>query len=204
MNRYFITGIGTDVGKTLISAILTEALEADYWKPIQAGDIGNGDAQKVENLISNTKTIIHPSVYNLQTPASPHYAAQVDGVEIDLTKIIIPETHNDLIIEGAGGLLVPLNHKHTIADLIKKDFKVIVVSRNYLGSINHTLLTLEVMKSRGIKPWAIIFNGEENQSSQDIILQKYPIKSLGRVGLIDTVNKQEVKNWAQLIKPNLY
>jgi dethiobiotin synthetase len=140
----------------------------------------------------------------LQTPASPHYAAQVDGVEIDLTKIIVPETHNDLIIEGAGGLLVPLNHKHTIADLIKKDFKVIVVSRNYLGSINHTLLTLEVMKSRGIKPWAIIFNGEENQSSQDIILQKYPIKSLGRVGLMDTVNKQEVKNWAQLIKPNLY
>ncbi len=150
MNRhFFITGISTEVGKTLVSAIVTEALEADYWKPIQSGDLDDSDSHKIERLISNPKTKIHPNSYALKTPMSPHAAADIDGVRIDTTKIVTPQTANDLVIEGAGGLLVPLNEKETIADLIKPGYKVILVSRNYLGSINHTLLSVEALKHRG-------------------------------------------------------
>jgi len=136
--KFFITGIGTDVGKTIASAIVVEALEADYWKPIQAGYIDNSDSHKIQRYISNDKTVIHNNSYKLNTPASPHYSAEVDGTKIELAKIIEPKTSNNLVIEGAGGVLVPLNDADSIVDLIQKDYKVIVVSRHYLGSINHT------------------------------------------------------------------
>ncbi|MEM8848047.1 MAG: dethiobiotin synthase, partial [Bacteroidota bacterium] len=136
----FVTGISTEVGKTVASAIVVEALEADYWKPVQAGDLDNSDSHKIERLISNTKTKIHPNSYALNTPMSPHAAAEIDGIRVDLEKIVPPQTENHLVIEGAGGLLVPLNEKDTINDLILTNYKVIVVSRHYLGSINHTLL----------------------------------------------------------------
>ncbi|MEM6864480.1 MAG: dethiobiotin synthase, partial [Bacteroidota bacterium] len=139
----FITGISTEVGKTLASAIVVEALEADYWKPIQAGDLDRSDSHKIGQLVSNLKSRIHPNTYALNTPMSPHAAAEIDGVSIDLKKIVPPETQNHLVIEGAGGLLVPLNETDTINDLILPEYKVIVVSRHYLGSINHTLLTVE-------------------------------------------------------------
>ncbi|MEM8847356.1 MAG: dethiobiotin synthase, partial [Bacteroidota bacterium] len=139
----FVTGISTEVGKTVASAIVVEALEADYWKPVQAGDLENSDSHKIERLISNTKTKIHPNAYALNTPMSPHAAAEIDGVKVDLEKINPPQTENHLVIEGAGGLLVPLNERDTIHDLIQPNYKVIVVSRHYLGSINHTLLTIE-------------------------------------------------------------
>jgi len=129
MKKYFITGISTEVGKTVASAIVTEAINADYWKPIQAGELENSDTHKVARLISNTKTVMHSNSYALCTPMSPHAAAEIDGVSIDLNKIIEPKTKNHLVIEGAGGLLVPLNDEHTILDLIKPDYKIIVVSR---------------------------------------------------------------------------
>jgi dethiobiotin synthetase len=181
--KYFITGIGTDVGKTIASAIITEALEADYWKPIQAGDLNNSDSHKVEKYISNTKTIFHKNSYALNTPASPHLAADIDNIEIDLKKIKAPKTKNRLVIEGAGGLYVPLNQKDTIADLIQSDYKVIVVSRHYLGSINHTLLTIEALKSRNIAIAGIIFNGDENIATEEIILSKTKCKLIGRIYL---------------------
>jgi dethiobiotin synthetase len=178
---FFITGISTDVGKTITSAIITEALEADYWKPIQAGDLENSDSHKVRNLISNAKTRIHPNAYALQTPASPHLAAEIDGIRIDIQNINPPDTSNHLVIEGAGGLLVPLNETDTIADIIRPDYKVIVVSRHYLGSISHTLLTIEALKSRSIDIAGIVFSGDQNNPTESIILNKTGIKMLGRI-----------------------
>lgn len=179
--KFFVTGIGTDVGKTIVSAILTEALQADYWKPIQSGDLDNTDTDKVKKLVSNPLSVFHPSSYRLQTPASPHYAAELDGVTIDIMKIKEPKTKNHLVIEGAGGIYVPLNAQHTILDLIQPDYKVIVISRHYLGSINHTLMTLDVMKNKGLEVYGVVFNGQENPASEKIILEKTGVRMLGRI-----------------------
>ncbi|UJH89950.1 dethiobiotin synthase [Antarcticibacterium sp. 1MA-6-2] len=200
---YFITGIGTDVGKTIVSAIVTEALEADYWKPIQAGDLDNSDTDKVRRLISNKKTIFHPNSYSLNTPMSPHAAADIDGVSINANEILRPETSNDLVIEGAGGLLVPINDSETIIDLIDNDDKVIVISRHYLGSINHTLLTLEALKSRGLNCFGIIFNGEKNRSSEEIILKMSGVPCLGRIELEPYFDKNVVKEYAEGFRAKL-
>ena len=180
--KLFITGIGTDVGKTIASAIITEALQADYWKPIQAGDLENSDSHKVKNYVSNSKSNFHSNSYALNTPASPHHAANLDHIVIDIKNIIEPKTNNHLVIEGAGGILVPLNDNDTILDLIQPDYKVIVVSRHYLGSINHTLMTIEVIKSRKISIAGIIFNGDENPATEAIILSKSGVSNLGRIG----------------------
>jgi len=179
--KLFITGIGTDVGKTITSAIVTQALEADYWKPVQAGDLDNSDSHKIQRYISNDKTVVHENSYKLNTPASPHLAAELDGITIDLKKIIEPSTDNHLVIEGAGGILVPLNDNDCIIDLIKEDYKVILVSRHYLGSINHTLLTFEALKSRKLKVAGIIFSGDENKATEEIILNKTKAKFIGRI-----------------------
>jgi dethiobiotin synthetase len=179
--KLFVTGIGTDVGKTIASAILVEALQADYWKPIQAGDLDHSDSIKVSALLSNSKSHIFENSYKLNTPASPHYAAQLDGITIDLSQIKEPKTANHLVIEGAGGLLVPLNDTACIIDLIQKDYEVILVSRHYLGSINHTLLSLEALKSRNIPCAGIIFSGDENPATEAIILSKSGVKCIGRI-----------------------
>jgi dethiobiotin synthetase len=178
--KLFITGISTDVGKTVAAAIVTQALEADYWKPIQAGDLDNSDTHKVQRYISNTKTVFYPNCYALHTPASPHLAAEKDSIAIDINTIAEPVTQNHLVIEGAGGLLVPLNDTHTIADLIKPGYKVIVVSRHYLGSISHTLLTIEALKHRNAAIAGIIFNGN-NPDSEAIILKKTGLNVIGRI-----------------------
>ena len=177
--KLFITGIGTDVGKTIASAIVTQALEADYWKPIQAGDLDNSDSHKIQKYISNNTTEIHANSYKLNTPASPHLAAAKDGITIDIKNIIEPKTTNHIVIEGAGGLLVPLNDTDCIIDLIQKDYKVILVSRHYLGSINHTLLSFEALKSRKIPLAGIIFSGNENKATEEIILAKTKAKFIG-------------------------
>lgn len=179
--KLFITGIGTDVGKTIASAIITQSLEADYWKPVQAGDLDNSDSHKIQRYISNNKTVIHENSYKLNTPASPHLAAEIDGITIDLKKIIEPSTDNHLVIEGAGGILVPLNDNDCIIDLIKEDYKVILVSRHYLGSINHTLLTFETLKNRNIPVAGIVFSGDENKATEEIILSKTKAKFIGRI-----------------------
>ena len=201
--KLFITGIGTDVGKTIASAIITEALQADYWKPIQAGDLNQSDSHKISNYISNSKTIIHPNSYALNTPASPHHAASLDHVVIDIKKIKEPKTQNHLVIEGAGGILVPLNDKDTIADLIQPDYKVIVVSRHYLGSINHSLMTIESLKSRKIIIAGILFNGDENPATESIILSKTGIKNLGRIGNEPYFDKNVIAEYADAFRETL-
>jgi dethiobiotin synthetase len=179
--KLFVTGNGTDVGKTIAAAILTQALEADYWKPIQAGDLDHSDSKKIKSQISNSKSQILENSYQLNTPASPHFSAQLDGITIDLNHIKEPKTSNHLVIEGAGGLLVPLNDTDYIIDIIQKDYEVILVSRHYLGSINHTLLSLEALKNRNIPCAGIIFSGDENPATESIILAKSGVKFLGRI-----------------------
>lgn len=201
--KLFITGIGTDVGKTVAAAIVTEALEADYWKPVQAGDLDNSDTHKIKKYISNSKTVYHPNSYALNTPASPHLAASLDGVIIELDGVKEPKTKNNLVIEGAGGLLVPLNDTDTIADLIKPDYKVIIVTRHYLGSINHTLLTLEALQHRGIQPAGIIFNGNENKPTEDIILKKTNAQVIGRIADEPYFDKNVIAEYADAFRDNL-
>lgn len=197
--KLFVTGIGTDVGKTIVSAIVTEALEADYWKPIQAGELETGDSHTVCNLISNSKTTIHSNAYALKTPMSPHAAAAIDRVKIDLKKITPPNTKNNLVIEGAGGLLVPLNDSKTILDLIQPDYKVIVVSRHYLGSINHTLMTIRLLQQKGFDI-AVIFNGAENKTSEDIIKKMTGVPVLGRIDDEPYFDKNVVLEYATQFK----
>jgi dethiobiotin synthetase len=201
--KLFITGISTDVGKTIASAIITESLQADYWKPIQAGDLDHSDSHKIEAIISNKKTVIHPNSYKLNTPASPHLAAQIDGITIDINKIAEPNTKNHLVIEGAGGVFVPLNETDCVIDLIKKDYKTIVVSRHYLGSINHTLLTIEALKNRNINTVGIVFNGEENKSSEEIILKKTGISCIGRIAQEPYFDQNVISEYADLFREKL-
>lgn len=204
MNQvYFITGVGTEVGKTVAAAIVTEALEADYWKPIQAGDLDNSDTHKVKRLIANEKTVFHQNAFSLKTPMSPHAAAEIDGVEILAEKIVQPETNNNLVIEGAGGLLVPINNSETIADLIQPNHQVILVSRHYLGSINHTLLSVEALKSRNLTCAGIIFSGEENPSSEEVIKKMTGLKVIGRIEEEPYFDSNVIKEYAEKFRSNL-
>lgn len=193
MKRFFITGIGTDVGKTVASAILVETLNADYWKPIQAGNLDKSDTKKVRSLISNTKSVFHPETYRLSSSLSPHAAAEIDKIKIDIRKIILPKTSNNLVIEGAGGVMVPLNDTFLVIDLIKKlKAEVIVVSRNYLGSINHTLLTIEALRSRNIPIAGIVFNGKPAKTSEEYILKYTGIKCLLNIHEEKKIDKKTI------------
>ena len=202
MKKYFITGISTEVGKTVASAIVTEALKADYWKPIQAGELDNCDSKKVESLISNSTSKFHLNSYALNTPMSPHAAAEIDGITVELSKIVIPKTDNNLVIEGAGGLLVPLNNSDTILDIIPVDAKVIVVSRHYLGSINHTLLTVNLLKEKGFDV-AIVFSGNEHKTTEDIIKRMTNVSVIGRIDEEPYFDKNVVREYAELFKEKL-
>lgn len=196
--RYFVTAIGTDSGKTLVSTILCEALQADYWKPIQAGLPKDTDV--VRKLVSNPKTVFHPEAYSLKTGVSPHAAARIDQITIHIEGIQIPNTGNTLIIEGAGGCLVPLNDKHFIIDLIPLlQAEVIVVSNLYLGSINHTLLTLEALKQRKISVKGLIFNGDPNEESEQIILHHSKLKCLLRIKKEPVINPAVIQQYAGLL-----
>lgn len=195
MQKIFVTGISTGVGKTIASAIFTEALQADYWKPVQAGDLDNSDTDRVKSLISNDKTKFHPCSYKLTSPMSPHAAAEIDGIRIDRFHINEPETENNLIIEGSGGILVPLNEEDTLFDIIMPDYKVVVVSRNYLGSINHSLLTIYWLQHKGYDV-SVLFSGESNPQSENIILQKTGVTLLGRIDEEEKFDKEVIKKYA--------
>jgi dethiobiotin synthetase len=202
MKRLFITGISTEVGKTVASAIITEALKADYWKPVQAGELDNCDTKKVERLVSNSKSTFHPNAFALETPMSPHAAAEIDNVAITLDKITAPETENNLVIEGAGGLLVPLNDTDTILDLIAPKDKVVVVSRHYLGSINHTLLTVNLLKSKGLDV-AILFSGEAHPTTESIIAKMTEVPVIGRIDEEPYFDQNVVKEYADKFRNTL-
>ena len=196
---YFVTGIDTDSGKTLVSAILCEALEADYWKPVQAG--APKDSDTVRSLISNKKTVIQPEAFFLNTPASPHAAARIDNIEINTSKFIKPTTTNDLIIEGAGGCLVPLHDHEFVIDLVSIfRAQVVLVADLYLGSINHTLLTWRELTSRQLNVKGIIFNGPSNTESERIILHHTRLRCLLKVMREERVDRTTVSKYAAQLK----
>ncbi len=196
----FVTGIGTGIGKTLVSAILVEKLQADYWKPIQSGDLDNSDTLKVKSLVTNTRSVFHPEAYRLTQPFSPHKSAVIDNIIIEPDKIILPATDNQLIIEGAGGLMVPLADSYLMIDLIKQlEAEVILVSQFYLGSINHTLLSVLALKQYNIPVKGIIFNGDVDVDSKKYILEYSGIKKLGNIPNMINVDKNAVAKLTQNI-----
>ena len=199
--NYFVTAIGTDSGKTLVSAILCEALEADYWKPIQAGLPKDSDV--IKSLVSNSMIKIHNETYLLNTPASPHAAAKKEGIEINLNNLQSPSTIRQLIIEGAGGCLVPLNDHDYVIDIAKNtNTEVILVSNLYLGSINHTLLSAHLLDSKNIPVKGIIFNGMANKESERIILLHTNYHCLLRIQQEQEITPATVKKYAALLKEN--
>lgn len=201
--NYFVTAIGTDSGKTLVSSILVEALKADYWKPVQAGM--PTDSETVGTLISNELTKVHPETHLLKIPASPHAAAKFEHLSIRLDDFVLPETDADIIIEGAGGVLVPLNDEDFVIDIaVALETPVILVANLYLGSINHTLLTVDYLKRNEIPVKGIIFNGEPNLESEQIIEKHSGYKVLLRLPKLGLVNKEVVEYWADELMLNWY
>jgi dethiobiotin synthetase len=199
--KFIVTGIGTDIGKTVVSAIITQALDASYWKPIQAGDLDNSDSLKVQNWTTDSVTIL-PEVFQLSQPMSPHAAAEIDGVEIAKEALQLPLVEGNLIVEGAGGLMVPLNKKGLLLiDLFEEwNLPVIVVSRHYVGSINHTLLTFEALKNRKINIEGIIFVGDKNEATESFILNYTDLKMIARIPLTNKVNTEFIQNQARILK----
>ncbi len=187
---YFISGIHTDAGKTVVSAFLQRALDADYWKPIQAGDLDFGDTDRVKAWTGTPADRFHPVRHALNTPASPHYAARIDGVEIRLDDFVLPETNGrNLIVEGAGGLLVPINEEETIVDLVAKlDLPVILVSRHYLGSINHTLLSIDYLQRQGFQLAGLIYSGGDSPETVRIVGEQTGVWPLVELPELETVD----------------
>ena len=197
MKQFIVAGIGTEIGKTVVSAILTAGLKADYWKPVQAGDLDQGDAYWIRNWVPSAT--VHPSTYALTQPMSPHSAAEIDGITITLENFKIP-TDQTLIVELAGGIMVPLNDRETNLDFIKHlNLPVILVSKNYLGSINHTLLSYETLKQHGIPMAGIVFNGPENSSGEKFILNHTGLPLILRVNQESEINEAVIASYANKI-----
>ena len=197
--QYIIAGIGTEIGKTVCSAIVTKALQASYWKPVQAGNLTDGDAYWVQQWVPGTA--VFPSTYALSNPLSPHTASELDGVTIDLDAFTLPATTENLVVELAGGVMVPLNNEQTNLDLIQHlGLPVILVSKNYLGSINHTLMTYEILKSRNISMAGIIFNGQTNSSGESFIINHTKLPVLLRVNEEKEINPSIIAHYAQSVQ----
>ena len=187
--NYFVTAIDTDSGKTLVAAILCKALQADYWKPIQAG-LPN-DSETVKHLLGNSNSTIHPETHSFKTAASPHAAAAIENITITLDDFKIPLSKKHLIIEGAGGCLVPINNHDFVIDLaVKFQAQVILVSNLYLGSINHTLLSYEALRHRNVSVKGIIFNGSRNVESERIILHHTNLRCLLNLEQEESINER--------------
>ena len=200
----FITGIGTNVGKTVVSAILVEALQADYWKPIQSGVVDGKDSDTVKLLISNTKTIFHPETYLLKEPLSPHFAAKLDGIEIELDKIQLPKTINHLIIEGAGGLLVPINDTQYVIDIAKQvDCEIVLVISSYLGCINHSLLSIDYLLRNQFKLKALVFNGEFEPEVKQAIVNYCPDTAIIDIPTLNMISKSQISSVSAKISTHI-
>ncbi|HEY4935553.1 MAG TPA: dethiobiotin synthase [Puia sp.] len=200
MRPFFISGIGTGIGKTVVAAVLTEAMKSDYWKPVQAGFTTGTDSSWLASLINNSETIIHPETYKLQMAASPHIAAKKESRRIVLSRIVKDfhqlNSKRLLIIEGAGGLMVPLNEKEFVIDLVKQlDARLILVSRNYLGSINHSLMTAKLCRSYGLEPAGWVFNDNYLDYEREIVdWSGYP--ALFSLPLMDSISQQTISQAA--------
>lgn len=205
MKKFFVTGIGTNVGKTVVSAILTEALNADYWKPIQSGLSEGRDTDIVKSFISNTKSVFHQEAYSLKEPASPHIAAKKENVTININNIKLPDTDNHLIIEGAGGPMVPINETDFIIDLAKKfDAPVILVVNNYLGCISHTLLCIDYLLNNHFKFQGLILNGNFDEEVEKSISRYKSVKVLAKIPFTFSPNIYFVSQQANQLNPAMF
>ena len=200
MKKFIVTGIGTDIGKTVVSSILAEALKATYWKPVQAGDLDNSDSIKIKKWCSESVQVL-PEAFRLSQPLSPHSAAEIDHLKITANELVLPQVDGNFILEGAGGIMVPFNQEGLLfVDLIPIwNIPVILVSRHYLGSINHTLLTADILQNRGIKIEGIIFVGDENTSTESIILSKTKLKLIARIPIAEEITSEFIKDQAKKI-----
>lgn len=202
--KYFITAIGTSVGKTIASAVLCEAFKYDYWKPIQAGNLERSDTSVVSELISNDESKVHFEKFRLETPCSPHLAAKLDNLTMSLEDFKLPPSKNGLIVEGAGGILVPINNEQTVLDLVKHlAIPVILISKNYLGSINHTLLTISKLQESKIELKGVIFNGDENKESEKIIKNLTGVSCLAHINTMEALSKASIKTEADRLAEEL-
>ncbi len=204
-SRWFIAGTGTDVGKTMVSSIFAQALDADYWKPVQTGSREGIDRETVKSLVQPSEgSRFHPEGYCLNAPLSPHAAAEAEGVRLSISNIRVPETRSPLVIEGAGGLLVPLNDQDLLIDLIPKfEAQVILVSRHALGSINSTLLSIEALAARKIPLAGMVFVGTELPGTEKAVLSRTQAPCLLHVALEPRLTGERVRDYAKTLSENL-
>lgn len=189
MSRFIVTGTDTDIGKTVFAAALAGALGAHYWKPVQAGLDPEGDKETVARLSGLPASRILPEAYRLTTPASPHLAARIDGVEIRLDRLPLPDVEGPLVIEGAGGVLVPVSETLLMADLFAHwSLPVILCARTGLGTINHSLLSIEALRSRGVTIAGIAFIGDAHEENERIIPELGRVARLGRLPRLPVVD----------------
>ncbi|WP_407483758.1 dethiobiotin synthase [Elizabethkingia meningoseptica] len=202
--KYFITGIGTGIGKTITSAILTQYFKADYWKPVQSGDLDQSDSMLVSKL--NSENInVYPERYRLKYPASPHQSAAMENIEIKVRDFELPDTENILLTEGAGGLFVPLNDTEFMIDLITHlNVPVILVVRDYLGCINHTLLSVEALRSRNVEIAFVVLNGSFVAETKKIILKHIPSGTkVIELPELDILSKESVQKAGGIVQQQL-
>ncbi|UVI40647.1 dethiobiotin synthase [Qipengyuania spongiae] len=198
MNRTIVvTGTDTDIGKTVFAAGLAAALRAHYWKPVQAGLEDGSDSGRVESLGVPADMIL-PEAYRLTTPCSPHRAAEIDGVAIDPDMLVLPRTEGNLVVEGAGGALVPVTRELLYADLFARwKAPTVIVARTMLGTINHSLLTIEALRARGVPILGMAFIGDEAPDSEDTICQIGGVARLGRLPRLDPLTSETLaRNFA--------
>jgi len=204
MKAFAVVGIHTDIGKTIVSAVITEALGCDYWKPVQAGSIDQTDTMTVQSLVSNSSSKFHDERYLLAAAMSPHAAAERENIRIDLEELRPIKTTNNLLIETAGGLMSPMNHESTMLDyVVHYNLPVLFVSRAYLGSINHTLLCLEMLAVKKIKLLAMIYSGDRNEESESFIATYTKVEKVIHVPMMPELNAVAVKQEAERIQPML-
>jgi dethiobiotin synthetase len=190
-----VTGTDTGIGKTVFAAAIAGALQASYWKPVQAGleADGSGDRDTVARLSGVAPERILPDAWRLATPCSPHRAAEIDGVEIDIAALTPPRVEGSLVIEGAGGVLVPVTRTHTFADVFARwGHPAVIVARTELGTINHSLLSIEALRARSVPILGVAFVGEANDDSEATIAQMGAVKRLGRLPRIDRLDAQSL------------
>ncbi len=181
MSVIVVTGTDTDVGKTVFAAGLAVALGARYWKPVQAGTDGGGDGATVGQL-GVPKPLILAEAYRLRTPCSPHLAAEIDGVVIDPDRLALPSVTGPLVVEGAGGVLAPVTRKLAFADLFARWSRpVVLVASTRLGTINHSLLSIEALRTRGVPILGLAFVGDPVEDSEAIIAASSGVRRLGRL-----------------------
>jgi dethiobiotin synthetase len=195
-----VLGMHTDAGKTVVSSVITEALQCDYWKPVQAGGLDWSDRMNVRHLVANTTSVFHEEQFRFTQPMSPHAAAKIDGVKWHMNDLVFPKTENTLLIETAGGVHSPLTEEHTMTDFVAaQQLTAILVVRHYLGSINHTICAIESIRKRNIRLLGLVFTDHANAESESFIMRYCNIERALRIPHLE-LTREAVSSCAASIK----